>query len=149
MKSINDNQSIISNMDNMPEMSEISVYVNSVLWDELIEFIESTYNVMPQREYSRCSEAPGWNIKYRKSGRSICTLYPQKNKFECLITIGRKESAEMEFVLPLCCDYIQKLYANAGGLNGAKWLMCEVKDREIFENVKNLILLRTKPKTDK
>ncbi|WP_423245054.1 DUF3788 family protein [Heliorestis acidaminivorans] len=24
--------------------------------------------------YSKCSAQPGWNVKYKKSGKSLCTL---------------------------------------------------------------------------
>lgn len=49
-----------------PGFDMIAQYINSPLWLPLCRFIESTYSVLPAIEYSRCSGAMGWNVKYRK-----------------------------------------------------------------------------------
>ena len=125
-----------------PGFDMITQYINSPLWLPLCRFIESTYSVLPTIEYSRCSGAMGWNVKYRKGGRALCTLYPNQNFFTCLISIGRREEPGAELLLPSCSAYLQKLYREAGGVNGSRWLMIDVTSGEILEDVKRLIQLR-------
>ena len=56
--------------EDKPEFEDISAYVDCPFWDGLCEFIEETYSIKPAIEYSRCSGAPGWNVKYRE-GRAL------------------------------------------------------------------------------
>lgn len=64
----------IYSIDKKPSTKEITEYVNNSIWNELTEFIEKTYSVEPKIEFSRCSAAPGWNVKYKNGSKSICTL---------------------------------------------------------------------------
>lgn len=130
----------------MPNCSDISKYVNNTLWDDLCQYIEETYKIEPSIEYSRCSMETGWNVKYKKSSRSLCTLYPKENFFTCLISIGSKESMEAEFLLSSFDPYVQELYQNTKPFNGSRWLMVDVTSPEILQNVKYLINVRVKPK---
>ena len=59
-----------------------------------------------------------------------------------MISIGRREEQEAELLLPSCSAYLQKLYREAGGVNGSRWLMIDVTSGEILEDVKRLIQLR-------
>ncbi len=129
-----------------PSMDEIAVFVSNPLWNELCGFIEKTYSVLPQIEYSSCSMKPGWNVKYKKSSRAICTLYPDKGDFTCLLVIGSKEALEVELILASCDPYIIEIYKQTKPFNGGRWLMIDVKTSEILNDLKELICIRTKPK---
>lgn len=140
-----DKNNISLNSEN-PTIEEITSYVSNSLWNELCDFIENTYSVLPQIEYSKCSMKPGWNVKYKKSSRAICTLYPDKGEFTCLIVIGSKETMEVELMLESCNPYINEIYKQAKPFNGGRWLMIDVKTLQILNDVKELIRIRTKPK---
>lgn len=129
---------------NQPELSTISAYVNNSLWESLLTHLNNTYQAEPIIEYSRCSGAPGWNLKYRKSGRALCVLYPAQGFFTCMISVGSKEAMEAELLLPACTDYLQQLYWDTALFNGGRWLMIAVTSPEILEDVKILISLRVK-----
>ncbi|MEN6339268.1 MAG: DUF3788 domain-containing protein [Clostridiaceae bacterium] len=129
-----------------PSPAQIAGFIDSPLWGELCAFLESTYGVEPRVEYSTCSGAPGWNVKYKKSGRSLCTLYPDAGAFTALITVGAKEAPEAELLLPLCSEYLRSLFSRSGSLNGARWLMIRVSDERVLSDVKALIRLRVMPK---
>lgn len=132
---------------NKPNYNDISNYVNCKLWDDLCEYIEETYKVVPKIEYSRCSMETGWNVKYKKSGRSLCTLYPKENFFTCLISIGSKETMETELLQSTFDVYIQELYKKTKPFNGSRWLMIDVTSLNILQNVKDLISIRVTPKS--
>lgn len=139
----------IYTVDKKPSAEEISEYINNHLWNELTEFVEKVYLVKPLIEYSRCSLAPGWNVKYKKGSRSICTLYPNKNYFTCLVCVGSKEVVEVELLLPTLEQYIQELYKTSGSLNGTRWLMIDVKNSKILNDIMELIRIRVKNKSKK
>ncbi len=132
--------------DNQPDFGQISDYVASPNWQTLNDHIQSTYRVAAKIEHSICSGAPGWNVKYKKGGRSLCVLYPDKGLFTCLVCIGTKEAPEAELLLSACTNYTQELYWNAQPFNGSRWLMLAVTSAEVVEDVERLISTRVKKK---
>lgn len=127
-----------------PQLSAVSSYVDSPLWEQLCCYLEDNYGVAPVVGHSICSGAPGWNLKYKKSGRALCTLYPAKGFFTCLVSIGSREAMQAELLLCTCTDYLRELYWNTKPYNGGRWLMISVTSPEILEDVKALIALRVK-----
>lgn len=130
--------------DRQPTESEIAAYVASPLWAELHDFLRESYHITPTIQYSGCSGQPGWNVRYQKSGRSLCTLYPMDGFFIVLVVIGAREQAEAALLKPSCSEHVQALFESAGGISGARWLMIQVTTEEILADVKRLIQLRRK-----
>lgn len=125
-----------------PSMEQVTEYINNSLWTDFNNRIQSTYRTRPRMEYSRCSMQTGWNIKYKKGGKSLCTLYPMQGYFIALVVVGSRELTEAEFLMPQCSDYVQTVFKNTKTGNGQKWLMLDVRDREIMDDVFRLINLR-------
>jgi len=120
----------------------ISKQVHSPLFDSLCSYLEETYQVKPVVEFSKCTMQYGWNVKYKKGGRSLCTLYPQEGSFLALVVIGTREMAEAEILLPFLTEYVQQAFAETKTGMQQKWLMIEVKNTEVLEDVKQLVALR-------
>lgn len=129
-----------------PTEAEISDYISTPLWQQLNIFLQTSYGVSPRSSYSSCSGQPGWNIKYQKAGRSLCTLYPMQGFFIALVVIGAKEAVEAEFMAPTLSAHTKGLLKSAGSVAGARWLMIHVTDEQVLDDVKRLIQLRRKIK---
>ncbi len=56
--------------------------------------------------------------------------------------IRKTEKCENHFGGGVCSDYVQTVFKNTETGNGQKWLMLEVRDRKIMEDVFSLINLR-------
>lgn len=72
----------------------------------------------------------GWNIKYKKSGKSLCTLYPMKVYSIALVVVGSHELEKAKLPMPLCSDYVQTLFNSTKSGNGQKWL--EIKTLSFY-----------------
>lgn len=131
-------------LSHCPTLDQIMEYVNNELWQDLNFFLQSTYNIQPKLAYSQCSMQRGWNLKYIKSGKSLCCLYPMENYFIALIVIGNKEMYETELLMPLCSQYTQELYEKTASFNGSRWLMVNLIDQSILDDVINLIQIRAR-----
>ena len=129
-----------------PSLDEIAAYIDSPLWGDLCSWAETAYSITPKVEHSTCSGAPGWNIKYKKSGRALCTLYPDEGAFTALISISANDYPEAELLLPAFSQYLRDLFAGTSIFNGGRWLMIRVSDPRVLEDVKALIRLRVMPK---
>lgn len=128
-----------------PTMEMVSGFVQSPLWDDLCQHIETQYKVKPVFSYSGCKmegDWDGWNVKYKKSGRSLCSLYPQQGSFIALVVIGGRERAETEYALPFLSPYLQRLYQDTKEGMGQKWLAIEVTEKAILDDLKKLIAIR-------
>ena len=136
--------------EKQPTFDDIEKFIDNKLWNKLNEFIKKTYNISPNLSYSNCSmdkgSWKGWNIKYKKSGKALCTLYPRQGYFTALIVIGSKEVNETEMILPSCSEHIQDLYKNSPFCMGGKWLAINVTDEKILEDLELLIKIRVLPK---
>ena len=118
-----------------PSLMQIAEYIDNPLWAEFDSRIRSAYRIEPYMDYSRCSMQPGWNIKYKKSGKSLCTCYPMQGYFIALVVIGSRELTEAELLMPLFSDYVQKVFRDAKTGNGQKWLMLEMCIRDSHQTV--------------
>ncbi|MDR2600261.1 MAG: DUF3788 domain-containing protein [Oscillospiraceae bacterium] len=78
--------------ENQPKETEIKDFVGKEIFDifsELDTHLREDYNIKPKLAYSNCAMDKniwrGWNIKYQKSGKSLCTIYPQQGYFLVLV----------------------------------------------------------------
>lgn len=135
-------------IDQMPSMAEILNFIGEggSLWSDLLSYIEREYQIQSKLSYSKCAGQPGWNVKYQKSSKSLCTLYPMEGFFIALVVIGAKEEEEMEMALGTFTPYIQQLYRKTSFSCGGRWLMIEIKDEAVLEDVKSLMAIRVRPK---
>ena len=138
------------NSERMPTTEEIREYIGEgkSLWDELVHHVEETYQAKQQVDYSKCSAQPGWNVKFKKSGKSLCTLYPMSNYFIALVVVGRKEEEDVDLAMEegVFSKEVKQLYQKTPFSAMGKWLMIEVKDKEILQDVKILIRIRATSK---
>lgn len=133
---------VLYSKEKSPSLEQVTEYINNSLWTDFNNRIQSTYRTRPWMEHGRCSMQAGWNIKYKKGGKSLCTLYPMQGYFIVLVVVGSREFTEAEFLMPQCSDYVQTVFKNTKTGNGQKWLMLDVRDREIMDDVFRLINLR-------
>lgn len=132
--------------EDQPSLKAIDEFVNTELWSDMNTFLRESYGVEPETSYSCCSGQPGWNVKYRKAGRSLCTLYPMEGFFIALVVIGNKEYDEALEVIPECTPYARALFERTQHSAGGRWLMINVTDEAILDDVKRLVQVRRKIK---
>ena len=135
--------------ENEPSTKQIQEFVATHLWNDLAVYLEQTYNIKPKIEYSGCKMDKGawkgWNVKYKKGGKSLCTLYPKQGYFLSLITISEKDAVKADLLISFCTDYMQELYRNTeSGKNHGKMLGIEVTSDDILSDIKKLMSLRVK-----
>lgn len=130
--------------DNEPTDEQIAAFIDSDLWGNLNTFLQENYGVEHTKSFSACSGQPGWNVKYKKAGRSLCTLYPMKGYFIALVVIGSKEYEEALETIPMCSEYTRELFENTQHSAGGRWLMINVTNEAILEDAKRLIQVRRK-----
>ncbi len=141
---------LILDANNALVYEDIFSYINEpalTWWKALNTFIQQKYQVSPKISYSKCTAQQGWNVKYQKSGKSLCTLYPEKESFIILIVI---KLALVDFIESMVSSYdpsVMEIVRTARPFNGTKWLMIRVESEAIMNNVRDLLVLKLEMST--
>lgn len=136
---------IIHDRDTVPDMQMMTEAIADPArqrWQALTAHIETAYKARPQMTYSVCSGKPGWNLKYKKSGKALCTLYPEPESFTALVVLGMKDMNKFELMSPAFTDAVKSLYDDSQLFNNTKWLMISVTNDTLLDDVKKLIHLK-------
>lgn len=85
----------------------------------------------------------GWNLWYRKSGKSLVSLYPQEGHFIAQVVLGR-EQVEKALALPLG-GKVGGMVRDTPQLHDGKWLFISIDSARDVEDIMQLLLLKKKP----
>jgi len=132
--------------ENEPTESQIQDFVGCPLWDDLAGHLQQEYKVRPKISHSSCAMDggiwKGWNVKYKKSGKPLCTLYPKQGHIQSLVPVSLQNLGEAELMLPTFTEYTQNLFAQSATGRFGKSLAFIVEDEGVLHDMKNLIALR-------
>lgn len=111
------------------------------LWLELVQFIETNYQMSGELSYG--GKNYGWNLWYRKSGKSLVTLYPQENCFVAQVVLGSKQvEAALELELG---EVVGRMVKEVPLLHDGKWLFIPVNSEQEVRDVERLLLVKKRP----
>ena len=134
--------------ENQPSENQISDYIDIPLWKNLDDYLKQTYNVKPKLSHSNCAMDggmwKGWNVKYQKSGKSLCTVYPKHGYIQSLVPISYQDLGEVELMLPTLTEYTQDLFNKSVAGRTGKSLAFVVEAEAVLHDMKNIIALRRK-----
>ena len=126
-----------------PTLEDIAAYVRNPVFRDFCAELMERYGCREAIEYSACSMEPGWNVKFKKSGRSLCTVYPRETFFTVMAVAGRREKEAVEAMLPDCTPQLREIHSRTREVNGQRWLMIDLEDRDrLYEDVFRLMDIR-------
>jgi len=113
-------------------------------WREIRQFLEDHYDLEPETLFYGAEY--GWTIRYRKGGKTLCSLFPEKGGFTVLITLGRRESEKALSIRDELSSKIRKLLGDTKQLHDGRWLWIRLLTASDTEDVKKLLQIKRKPK---
>ncbi len=133
----------LQNKNIRPNLEEMAEYTDSPLFMQFCGEIMERYGCTEKIEYSACSMERGWNVKFRKAGRTLCTIYPRECFFTVMVVVGPKQRQLVEEILPECSEELREIYNSTREGSGQRWLMMDVEDRgELYNDILRLIEIR-------
>ena len=135
--------SIFSDKTHPPEPTEIAKALGSAqpLWERLIHFIASNYQMVGDMVYG--GKNYGWNLWYRKSGKSLISLYPQENTLVAQVVLGR---AQVEKALTLSLgENVSRTLRETPQLHDGRWLFIKVTTETDAADVEQLLRVKKNP----
>ena len=126
-----------------PTLEEMGQYIRNSVFLEFCSEIKRLYQCKEKIEFSSCSWEKGWNLKLKKGGKTLCTVYPREHYFTVMIVVGRNKQKFVETILPECTPQLQEIYHQTKEGNGQRWLMIDLEDRDdLYEDILCLIEIR-------
>lgn len=133
-------------LDKIPSKEELSKLMgenNFKVWKEICLMIGSLYDM--EHLWNNGGKAWVYEYKYRRGGKTLCSLYARENCFGFMIIFGKKEREKFEANRQNYANAIQKVYEDATTYHDGKWLMFELTDSSLFEDIKRLLAIKRKP----
>lgn len=100
----------LQDINYQPTIEEISDYIGVPLFTELYQHMNAQYKALCKIEYSKDVWFKGWNVKFRKAGKSLCVVYPRESHFLILVVVSSKEKEKVENLLPELSKSMQDIY---------------------------------------
>lgn len=125
-----------------PTFAQIDAFLATPLWYRFRTWLVSTYPVKPVFAFSKCSLAYGWNIKFQKGRKTLCTVYLQDNGFTVMVVVANKQASLVEEALPTFCEAVRNTYNTTTEGNDQRWLMLNVTDPAILDDIATLLAIR-------
>ena len=133
----------LNNKNSCPTLAEIEKFVKNPVFEQFCSEIKRTYNCNEKIEFSACSWAPGWNDKFKKAGKTLCTIYPKENFVTVMVVIGRQAKEPVEAILPELTPELKDIYHHTQAGNGQKWLMIDLQAKgDLYNDLLRLIEIR-------
>jgi hypothetical protein len=133
-----------TNRSHQPSPEEIRLALGSrySLWERLTRFIKTNYQI--EGEFSFWGPAKsGWNLRYRRKGKALVALYPQKERVLAQVVLG-KAQAERALSLKLG-EKVSKMLREAPQLHDGRWLSIPILNEADAEDVEQLLLVKMRP----
>jgi hypothetical protein len=130
-----------TNRSHHPSQEEIRKALGSryPLWERLTRFIATNDHV--EEEWSTWGPAKlGWGLRYRRKGKALVALYPQKEGIIAQVVLG-KAQAEKALNLKLG-KKVDKMLREAPQLRDGRWLSVPVLSKGEAEDLEQLLLVK-------
>ncbi len=112
-------------------------------WCSINNFIKNNYNM--DVLWDGGGKTGVFELKYRKSGKTFCALYPREKGMRLLIIFGKSEREKFETSRMDYSEYIINLYDNTHQYHDGKWLYIDIINGTVIEDIKRLLLIKKKP----
>jgi hypothetical protein len=131
----------------MPTEEEITDFIGEPAkgaWIELRRFLEEHYDIVPEMVFGGLKH--GWEVRYRKNGKTLCWLTPEKGAVRVLIVLGKLESEKALSMRNELSPKMYKLIENTKQLHDGRWLWIRLLTASDADDVKKLLPIKRKPK---
>ena len=133
--------------ENKPSDEEIIQFIGEQAkeaWQGIIRFLGDSYGIVPETTFYGAKY--GWTIRYRKSGRTLCSLFPEEGGFTVLITLGGKEAEKALAIREELSARVREILGGTKQLHDGRWLWIRVETVSEIEDLKTLLKIKRKPK---
>lgn len=86
-----------------------------------------------------------YECKFRKSGKTLCTLYIKDNELVALIIFGKGERDKFEAERRDFSPQLQQIYDAAKTYHDGKWMYIKLRDPHLVPDITRMLCIKKKP----
>lgn len=113
------------------------------LWTSLHQLIEQKYNM--EQMWNHGGKKWTYEYKYRRGGKTLCALYAKEQTIGFMVILGKDERTKFKSMREMFSNAAQKIYDETTTFHDGKWLMFELKDTSLFNDIERLLSIKRKP----
>lgn len=131
--------------DPLPKYSDLRRFIGKAIlpFDEIITFLDKNYDF--QREIYFGGKNFGVMVRYRKSGKTLIQIFPEKDGFEVVLIYGKKEREIFESRKKEFSKYLTKIYDNTKQYHDGKWMLIRIENSKYNNELIEMIRIKKKP----
>ncbi|MDL2292557.1 DUF3788 domain-containing protein [Acholeplasma sp. OttesenSCG-928-E16] len=106
-------------------------------WNAFCDAIDSVYEM--DKLWNDGGKKWDYEYKYRRGGKTLCALYAKEYCFGLLIIFGSDERSKFETSRNQYSDKLQSIYDDATTFHDGKWMMVEMEDASMIDEIMKLL----------
>ena len=133
-------------LEKIPTLEEINKLLGESLfavWIRLCNRIDEKYEM--DCIWDKGFKEWLYELKYRRGGKTLCTLYLKESAIGFWIILGKDERNKFENVRNEYSSEVQNIYDETKIYHDGKWLMFEPTDDVMFDDFMKLLSIKRKP----
>jgi hypothetical protein len=112
-------------------------------WLDIHQFVDTNYEFEPELKFY--AKKYGWTLRYRKSGRTLCSFFPETGAFSALIVLGKKEAEQALAMLDSFSETTRTVLEETEQLHDGRWLWIRVLGSDDVNDIIKLLKIKRKP----
>ncbi len=132
--------------ENIPSSSTMIELIRGSLfevWQKLCSTIEDKYEM--EQIWNTGGKNWTYEYKYRRGGKTLCSLYAKWNCIGFMIIFGKDERTQFDDIRGTLSKSVCKRYDEATTYHDGKWVMFEPTDTSEFDDYMKLLAIKRKP----
>ena len=133
-------------LERIPEEKDMIALIGQPLydvWQRLCAVIDERYDM--DRFWNSGGKAWTYEYKYRRGGKTLCSLYARKKGIGFMVILGKEERAKFELNRNEYSESVRKIYDDSKTYRDGKWLMFEPVDTSLFGDFMQLLAVKRRP----
>lgn len=133
-------------LENIPSQSAMTELLGQPLfdvWQELCSMIDEKYEM--ERLWNTGGKNWTYEYKYRRGGKTLCSLYAKSHCVGFMIIFGKEERVKFEEIRGTLSEAVCRQYDEAKIYHDGKWVMFEPANTSEFGDYMKLLAIKRKP----
>lgn len=114
------------------------------IFQTIVNYIDSNYDM--DHIWNDGGKKWDYEYKFKKSSKTLCGFYLKKECLGFMVILGKNEREKFEQNQKEYSKKLVDLYNNTKTYHDGKWLMLELEDEFLVEDIKKLLSIKRKPK---
>ena len=112
-------------------------------WLSIIHKIRSLYDM--GEEWDKGGKTAKYVLRFRRGGKTLVSLFPKEDRIGLMVVLGKDERGKFESTLPAFSSKVVKEYEAAHTYHDGKWIMFNLPDKDVENDLSALLALKRKP----